>query len=95
MSRSTFLLVVTSLIPLAWTGASAQETNASTQEVDYTQHFRVFTRDGQPASLDDIVQAMTQAEAVLVGEIHTDPVGHTDRKSKSPNARKGKEWRGE
>jgi uncharacterized iron-regulated protein len=46
------------------------------QEVDYSGHFRVFTGDGQPVSLDDVVEAMAGAEAVLVGETHTDPVGH-------------------
>ena len=48
----------------------------SAQDVDYTQHFRVFTGEGDPASLEDVVQAMTEMDAVLVGEIHTDPVGH-------------------
>jgi uncharacterized iron-regulated protein len=43
---------------------------------DYSGHFRVFTGDGVPASLDQIVQAMADVDAVLVGEIHTDPVGH-------------------
>lgn len=46
------------------------------QEVDYTGHFRVFTGAGEPATLADIVEAMARVDAVLVGEIHTDPVGH-------------------
>jgi len=50
--------------------------SAGAQEVDYSGHFRVFTSDGKPASLEDVVRAMRDSEAVMVGEIHTDPVGH-------------------
>jgi uncharacterized iron-regulated protein len=46
------------------------------QESDYSSHFRVFTGAGEPATVEDIVQAMAGVEVVLVGEIHTDPVGH-------------------
>jgi len=49
---------------------------AALQTPDYTDHFRVFTGDGEAASLEDIVRAMAHVDAVLVGEIHTDPVGH-------------------
>ncbi|MBE0594774.1 MAG: ChaN family lipoprotein [Gemmatimonadales bacterium] len=56
--------------------ASLAPAPAVAQDVDYTQHFRVFTSEGKPASLDDIVRAMSDVDAVLVGEIHTDPVGH-------------------
>jgi len=49
---------------------------AVAQDVDYTEHFRVFTGDGKPATLDDVARAMPGVEAVLIGEIHTDPVGH-------------------
>ena len=45
----------------------------SAQDVDFADHFRVYTQDGAPATLDDIVRAMAEADAVLVGEIHTDP----------------------
>jgi uncharacterized iron-regulated protein len=54
----------------------AQDPIAAPRAPDYTDHFRVFRGDGQPASLEDIVRAMADADAVLVGEIHTDPVGH-------------------
>jgi uncharacterized iron-regulated protein len=46
------------------------------EEQDFTDHFRVYTADGAPASMDDILRAMGESDAVLVGEIHTDPVGH-------------------
>jgi uncharacterized iron-regulated protein len=43
---------------------------------DYAGHFQVFRADGTPASLNDVVAAMAEVDAVLIGEIHTDPVGH-------------------
>ena len=55
---------------------SAQDTAAAPRDPDFANHFRVFTGGGEPASLKDIVQGMTGVDAVLVGEIHTDPVGH-------------------
>jgi uncharacterized iron-regulated protein len=53
-----------------------QDAAASQQEADYAQHFQVFKGDGEPASLQGIIRAMAQVDAVLVGESHTDPVGH-------------------
>ena len=41
-----------------------------------TEHYRIYTGDGQPASYEDIVQAMGSAEVVFVGETHDDPVCH-------------------
>lgn len=38
--------------------------------------FVVYTRDGAPASVDDIVVAMASSDAVFVGEEHNDPVTH-------------------
>ena len=57
-------------------GGDAPSSAATAQEVHYPDHFRIFTGEGQPVSLQDLVEAMAEAEAVLVGEIHTDPVGH-------------------
>ena len=65
--RSLTLLAAFSLLATA---------PATPQDVDYTDRFRVFTGDGESATLDDIIRAMPGAEAVLIGEIHTDPVGH-------------------
>ncbi len=67
--KRTLLLATLALLPFGWVSVSAQD-------VDYTHHFRIFTGAGEPASLEDLTQAMTEAEAVLVGETHTDPVGH-------------------
>lgn len=38
--------------------------------------YRVFTGAGQPASLEDVVQAMAAHQVVFVGESHDDPTGH-------------------
>jgi uncharacterized iron-regulated protein len=38
--------------------------------------FRVYDGDGQARTLGDVIQAVTGAEAVLVGETHDDVVGH-------------------
>lgn len=69
MPRSTVLLVLPTLLLLGPARVAAQE-------VDFAQHFRVFTGEGKPATLDDVVRAMPGVDAVLIGEIHTDPVGH-------------------
>ena len=67
-----FLTLTASLMTFLYSGPG--QINA--QEVDYSNHYRVFTGSGEPASLEAIVLAMEGAEAVLIGEIHTDPVGH-------------------
>ena len=38
--------------------------------------FRVYTADGEPASLDALVRAMADAEAVFLGEQHDDAIAH-------------------
>lgn len=69
MRRSVFILALLALLPTIGGSVNAQET-------DYSKHFRVFTSQGEPASLEDVLQAMDNMDAVLVGETHTDPVGH-------------------
>ncbi len=81
MKRSVLLFALPAFLLLgsvaaARGGISAQDTAAAPRDPDYSNHFRVFTGDGEPASLEDIVQAMANVDAVLIGEIHTDPVGH-------------------
>lgn len=68
-SSTAILLIALTLLPFLGMGVSAQE-------VDYAKHFRVFTGDGEPVSMEDVTRAMAEAEAVMVGETHTDPVGH-------------------
>ncbi len=67
---------VATLFALATLLFPRESADASAQEVDYARHFRVFAGTGEPSTLDDVVRAMREAEAVLVGETHTDPVGH-------------------
>jgi uncharacterized iron-regulated protein len=69
MRRTAILLAILALFPIGLGSAQAQEE-------DYSRHFKVFTSEGHPASLDDILRAMADVDAVLVGETHTDPVGH-------------------
>lgn len=38
--------------------------------------WRVYTGDGRPSSLEDIIDAAAAAEVVLLGESHNDRVGH-------------------
>jgi len=81
MKRSSLLfalpaLLVSGTVAVAPGNVSAQDTAAPPQDTDFANHFRVFTGDGEPASLGDIVRAMSNVDAVLVGEAHTDPVGH-------------------
>jgi uncharacterized iron-regulated protein len=80
------LLLSAALAPLVLGGASIAtqvvgaparlRDLAASQDADYANHFQAFTGEGEPAALEDIVRAMADADAVLVGESHTDPVGH-------------------
>jgi uncharacterized iron-regulated protein len=72
LSTAFFLLAVV-LLPAS---GLPQEPEQKGDSPRYYEHFRVFTGDGIPASLDDIVRAMESVDVVMVGEIHTDPVGH-------------------
>jgi len=69
MNRSSILLAALTFLLIGRVSVVAQD-------IDYAQHFRIFTAEGEPASLDDIVRATADVDAVLVGETHTDPVGH-------------------
>lgn len=54
----------------------ALQLNAAIGADKSAPHFRVFRRDGTTASLDDVVAAFDNAEVVLMGEAHDDPVAH-------------------
>ncbi len=43
---------------------------------DTMPRFRVYTADGEPAALYDVVMAMDSADVVFIGEQHNDPVAH-------------------
>ncbi|UCG87773.1 MAG: ChaN family lipoprotein [Gemmatimonadota bacterium] len=90
MNRSLVFPATMALLVFSGTGLAAQGVGSPThssnahvhssesalQDTDYAGHFQVFTGEGEPASLEDIVRAMAGADAVLIGESHTDPVGH-------------------
>jgi len=40
------------------------------------EHYHIYTGDGQPASFEDIVEAMGTVQVVFIGETHDDPVCH-------------------
>jgi uncharacterized iron-regulated protein len=72
MRRSIpFFALLATLISMSANPLQAQE-----EKPDYAHAFRVYTSQGEPASLDDILAAMDETDAVLVGETHTDPVAH-------------------
>ncbi len=40
------------------------------------EHYTIFTSDGTPATLDDIMRAVAASDAVFLGEYHDDAVAH-------------------
>ncbi len=74
MLRIVLLALLTALIV---SPARAQHAADSTQaDSTLATAYRVFHADGRPATLDDVVTAMAEADVVFVGEEHDDPVGH-------------------
>ena len=68
-------MVLLSLFPAQLTLAQGSSPGADHPEYVPCE-YRVFTGDGQPATLDDIVAAMGAVEVVFIGETHDDPTGH-------------------
>jgi uncharacterized iron-regulated protein len=55
----------------------AQDSTPGMDHEDYIPgEYRVFSGDGQPATLDDIIAVMGDVEVVFIGEAHDDPTGH-------------------
>ncbi len=55
----------------------AQDSSPGTDHPDYVPgEYRVFTGDGQPATIEDVITAMGDYEVVFIGEAHDDPTGH-------------------
>jgi uncharacterized iron-regulated protein len=50
--------------------------SAQTVSENLAQSYRVHRPDGTAATLSDIIKAMADADAVLLGETHDDPVAH-------------------
>ena len=76
MLNHAVLVPSLSLLLCGFVGVVTTDSSSFQQDIDYSDRFRVFTGDGEPASFSDIVDAMAEVEVVLVGESHTDPVGH-------------------
>ncbi len=68
------------VVGLTLVGASvhAQPSSPDPMLPDSTlaEAYRVFRTDGQPATLDDVLEAMDSVEVVFLGEQHDDPVAH-------------------
>ncbi|MFQ5571882.1 MAG: ChaN family lipoprotein [Rhodothermales bacterium] len=74
MPRATcFMLLFAGIAVPGQAQSSADSTPADTT---LTDAYRIYRADGQPASLDDIVAAMSEVEVVFIGEQHNDPVAH-------------------
>ncbi len=59
-------------VPLA-----AQDSSPGVGDSAYVAgDYLVYSGDGTPASIDDVVAAMAAVEVVFVGETHDDPTGH-------------------
>jgi uncharacterized iron-regulated protein len=64
--------------------AAAQSTTTAVQSeeaeadsvVVTADHFKVYAGDGQPVSWDELSSRIAEADVILVGESHNDPVAH-------------------
>lgn len=56
-------------------GSRPAEPPPSSADARPQQGVSLFRSDGSPASIDDIVRAMSEADVVLIGETHGHPVG--------------------
>jgi uncharacterized iron-regulated protein len=56
--------------------AAAQDVDLLPEEVPPKPDFRVYSREGAPSSLEEILAATDGADVLLVGEEHDDMVGH-------------------
>lgn len=71
------LCALAALAPCAWPAAAlAQHPAVSDSTVVEGMDFRVYDHRGHDRSLADILRALDEADAVLVGETHDDRVGH-------------------
>ena len=70
MKRLFTLLFVVLLSFTAFEAAAQEIVDVSKSD------YRIYTSDGQPATLEDIRAAMQAADVVFVGELHNDPVSH-------------------
>lgn len=60
------------LLSMACAWAAAAQAAPDTSSASY----RVYTAQGEPATLSDIADAMSSADVVFIGEVHNDPTAH-------------------
>ncbi|MGD2071747.1 MAG: ChaN family lipoprotein [Gemmatimonadota bacterium] len=71
------LLVALTLSLGCAASAMAQDPSDPPSDTAYAPgEYRVFTGDGDPSSIDDLVAAMGPHSVVFIGETHDDPTGH-------------------
>ncbi len=63
------------MLLIAFLSPERPASGAAADSVD-AGRLRIYTGAGNPASLDEILAAMQDAEVVLLGETHDDPVAH-------------------
>ncbi len=66
------LIMTLSQTPFGVSEAHAQGAAPQVTEA----HYRIFRSDGTAATLDDVIAAMADANAVFIGESHDDPAAH-------------------
>lgn len=77
MTTIRFRILVAAAFLVCTLPAAAQDSSPSLGDPLYVPgEYKIFTSDGQPASMDDIATAMENVQVVFVGETHDDPTGH-------------------
>lgn len=72
-------VICLSLFSVTTRPLGAQTSTPSTQKESasqMTEHFRIYTATGQPATIGDVTTAMANAEVVFIGENHDDSTAH-------------------
>src|SRR5437763_16933256 len=72
MKKSRLLRFASILLPVALTAQLAPAAASQAPEA----HYRAFDSKGRAVKLDEIVGALDQADVLIVGETHDDPVAH-------------------
>jgi uncharacterized iron-regulated protein len=72
-------LLLAALFPRASTAHAQQQqptTTTGNDEHTLAEHYRVYDSAGRSVRLADVVEAMSRADVLFVGETHSDPVAH-------------------
>jgi uncharacterized iron-regulated protein len=76
MSAKVFLILLLAVLPGAALVQPAEANKPQSAQTVGEAHYRAHRGDGGAAALTDIVRAMADYDAVLIGETHDDPVAH-------------------